>query len=88
MALASSAAAPASTPGANASAALSLSTDTLSNFGIAALFQSSGNSNRDERVNSLSFSDCGRVLVSAHNDGVVKLYNGETGARETDVHSR
>jgi hypothetical protein len=33
----------------------------------------------DERANGLAFSDNGRVLVSSHNDGVIRIVHGETG---------
>lgn len=33
----------------------------------------------DERANGLAFSDSGRLLVSSHNDGTIRVVNGETG---------
>ena len=67
-----------------------LSLDGLAHFGLGAIFPSSASSHtgRDERVNALSFSDCGRRLVSTHNDGVIKVFSGETGVKDTEVYSR
>jgi COMPASS component SWD2 len=47
---------------------------------------SSSDASKDQRANSLAFSENGRYLVSSHNDGVINLISGATGERECEFH--
>ena len=61
-----------------APAALRLSASALRRWGLASLTQPPS-AVPDERANGLAFSDSGRVLVSSHNDGSIRILNGSTG---------
>jgi WD40 repeat protein len=66
--------------------AMRLSAEMLRRWGLASVIQAPGQgaapavpSSSDERANGLAFSDNGRILVSSHNDGTIRILNGDTG---------
>jgi COMPASS component SWD2 len=56
-------------------------------MGLASVFSNTVPSH-DPRVNSLAFSDSGNILVSSHNDGVIKVISGENGDLVNELFSR
>jgi WD40 repeat protein len=63
-----------------------LTPEVFARMGIAAVYPPAGLEGKDERVNSVAFSDEGRFLMSARNDGVVEVFNGTTGAKDAEFH--
>lgn len=63
--------------GVNAAEPVRLTAGALRQWGLACVVPPG--SLPDERVNGLAFSDSGRLLVSTHNDGTLRIINGATG---------
>jgi hypothetical protein len=62
---------------------VSLTADSLRHWGLSCVVSGPGvavgSAAVDDRANGLAFSDSGRILVSSHNDGTLRVINGETG---------